>query len=136
MKVTEIPFVRLVGIEDEANGLSLSFKKDVQNHIKSIHASAQFTLAETQSGVHLQKVFSELDGMVVPVLRESHIKYKKPALEKITAYAECTSEAIERFKEQFAKKGRGTIGVTVEVRDINDIVTSQATFNWFIQAHS
>ena len=62
MKVTDIVFVKLVGIEQESDELSLEFKEDVQNHLNTIHASAQFTLAETQSGLHLQKLFPELEG--------------------------------------------------------------------------
>ena len=54
MKAIDIEFVKLVGIEQSDNNVSLAFKKDVLNHLKSIHASAQFTLAETQSGMHLQ----------------------------------------------------------------------------------
>ncbi len=107
MKATDIPFVKHIGIEEENNGLSLNFKNDVMNHIKTIHASAQFTLAETQSGIHLQSLFPELEGKVIPVLRDAQIKYKKPAQEKIIAYASTDEEAVEKFKSQFEKKGRG-----------------------------
>ena len=133
MQVIEIPFVKLVGIEDENSTLFLNFKHNVKNHIETIHASAQFTLAETQSGVHLQKLFPELVGKVVPVLRDAQIKYKKPALKKIFAYASCTNESIDKFKEQFDKKGRGSILVSVEIKDVNGVVTSQGFFNWFVQ---
>lgn len=134
MQGREIPFVKLVGIEDENSTLFLNFKDDIKNHIETIHASAQFTLAETQSGLYLQTLFPDLEGKVVPVLRDAQIKYKKPALEKIFAYASCTDESINKFKEQFDKKGRGSIQVSVEIRDINKVVTSQGFFSWFIQA--
>ncbi len=75
MKATDIPFVKHIGIEKQNNELSLAFKNDVLNHIKTIHASAQFTLAETQSGLHLQSIFPELKGKVIPVLRDAQIKY-------------------------------------------------------------
>lgn len=78
MRAHDIEFVKLVGIEQSDNDVSLAFKKDVLNHIESIHASAQFTLAETQSGLFLQELFPQLVGKVVPMLRESKIKYKKP----------------------------------------------------------
>jgi len=133
MNAIEIPFVKLVGIKEEENTLSLDFEENIQNHLQTIHASAQFTLAETQSGVQLQKLFPELDGKVVPVLRNAEIKYKKPAIEKIFAYASCDEEAIEKFKAQFLKKGRGSIEVSVEIKDINGLVTTQATFSWFVQ---
>jgi len=133
MKVTEIPFVKLVGIEQNDNNLSLNFNDNVLNHIKTIHASAQFTLAETQSGIFLQELFPDLQNQVIPVLRDSQIKFKKPAFEKVTAYANTSDDIIVKFKEQFQKKGRATIQVDVEIKDINNILTSQATFNWFIQ---
>jgi len=104
LKATDIPFVKHIGIEEQNNELSLDFKNDVLNHIKTIHASAQFTLAETQSGIHLQRLFPELEGKVLPVLRDAQIKYKKPAQEKIIAFSSTDEEALMKFKSQFEKK--------------------------------
>ena len=133
MKVTDIPFVKHIGIEEQNNELSLRYSNTVLNHIKTIHASAQFTLAETQSGMHLQSLFPELTGKVIPVLRDAQIKYKKPAQEKIIAYASTEKEAIEKFRVQFSKKARGLLQINVSIKDINDVLTCQATFTWFIQ---
>ncbi len=134
MKATDIPFVKHIGIEEQNNELSLDFKNDVLNHIKTIHASAQFTLAETQSGLHLQSLFPELEGKVIPVLRDAQIKYKKPAQEKIIAFSSADEKSVEKFKVQFEKKGRGSLQIEVKIKDINDILTCQGTFTWFIQA--
>ena len=101
---------------------------------KTIHASAQFTLVETQSGIHLQNLFPDLEGKVVPVLRDAQIQYKKPAVEKIIAFSHSDEEAVKKFKSQFDKKSRGSLQVDVEIKDINDVLTCQATFAWFIQA--
>ena len=133
MKATDIEFVKLVGIKQSQNSVSLAYKKDVLNHIESIHASAQFTLAETQSGLHLQETFPELVGTVVPMLRESHIKYKKPALNSIMAFAECSDENIAKFREQFDKKGRATLSVNVEIKDSEGVLTASSEFIWFVQ---
>jgi len=133
IKATDIPFVSHIAIKDEHDELSLDFKDDVLNHIKTIHASAQFTLAETQSGLHLQKLFPQLEGKVVPVLRDAQVKYKKPAMEKIIAIASSNKEAVEKFKAQFDKKGRGSLQIDVEVKDINGVLTCQAIFTWFVQ---
>lgn len=43
MKATDIEFAKLVGIKQSGGSVSLEYKKDVQNHINTIHASAQFT---------------------------------------------------------------------------------------------
>jgi len=133
LKVTDIPFVNHIGIEQNNDKLSLDFNDDVLNHIKTVHASTQFALAETQSGIHLQNLFPELEGKVLPVLRDAQIKYKKPAMEKIIAFSSANEEAVEKFKLRFGKKGRGSLQIDVEVKDINDVLTCQATFIWFIQ---
>jgi acyl-coenzyme A thioesterase PaaI-like protein len=134
LKAADIPFVRCIGIEQESEGLSLGFKDNVMNHIETIHAGAQFALAETQSGIFLQTLFPELEGKVLPVLRDAQIRYKQPAMEKIIAFASTDDDAMEQFKVRFKKKGRGSLQVDVDVQDINGVLTAQATFTWFIQS--
>jgi len=135
LKATDIPFVRHIGIEEAKDStLSLDVNDKVLNHIQTIHASAQFALAETQSGVHLQHLFPHLEGTVLPLLRDATIKYKKPAVAKIIAVASTDEEAVEKFKAQFERKGRGTLQVDVTVTDIHGVITSEATFTWFVQA--
>jgi len=134
LKVTNIPFIKHIGIEEHNSKLSLNFKNHILNHIKTIHASAQFALAETQSGLYLQSLFPELVEKVIPVLRDAQIKYKKPAQEKIIAFASANEENIEKFKIQFDKKGRGLVQIEVKIKDINNVLTSQSIFTWFIQA--
>ena len=133
MKANDIPFAKHIGIQEDVNELSLDFTNNVLNHVKTIHASAQFTLAETQSGLYLQSLFPELEGKVIPLLRGAEIKYKKPALEKILAFSACSEQALEKFTAQFEKKGRASLEISVEVRDINGILTSEARFTWFVQ---
>jgi len=132
MQADSIEFVKLVGIKQSGDSVSLAYKKDVQNHIESIHASAQFTLAETQSGLHLQTLFPKLEGLVIPLLRESSMKYKKPALKDIQAFASVKEEDRMKFLEQFTKRSRASIEVFVEVKDSDGVCTAQGTFGWFI----
>jgi acyl-coenzyme A thioesterase PaaI-like protein len=134
MKVIEIPFVDKIGIQRNSDGeLELPFYTGVQNHLETIHASAQFALAETASGEILQHSFPELVGKVVPVLRESQIKFKKPAHKKIIACPSVTSESLSKFEEQISKKGRALISVEVQVKDVDGQVTCTGTFKWFVQ---
>jgi len=135
MDVTKIPFVEKVGIIRSTNGvLELPFNETVHNHLQTIHASAQFALAETASGEILQSIFPELAGKVVPVLRESQIKFKKPATKTISAHPTVSNEAISKFKEQFKKKGRSSISINVEIKDSENVVTCVSIFKWFVQS--
>ena len=136
IKATDIPFVKHIGITEKENVLSLNLKKSVCNHVETIHAAAQFTLAETESGMHLQSLFPELEQKVIPLLREGKIKYIKPAAMKIKAHSFVEEEAVEKFKIQFARKGRALLQIRVEIRDINEVLTSQAHFTWFVQARA
>lgn len=135
MDVTKIPFVEKVGIVRQSDGgLELPFNESVHNHLQTIHASAQFALAETASGEVLQTLFPELVGKVVPVLRDSNIKFKKPAQKTISAHPSVTDDSLTKFKDQFARKGRSSISVSVEVKDHEGVITSVGVFNWFVQS--
>ena len=134
MEVTQIPFAKHIGIERQEEGiLKLEPSNVLQNHIQTIHASAQYALAETQSGYYLQKAFPRLENKVIGLLRGSTVKYKHPATTTITAYASVSDEDKERFLILFEKKGRASITVVTELRDQNDTITMQGEFNWFIQ---
>lgn len=134
MNVLEIPFVKKVGItKTKNNQLELPFSTDTHNHLQTMHASAQFTLAETASGEYLQTLFPDLVGKVIPVVRDANVKYKKPANKNIIAYPSITEEEIEKFNTQFNKKGRASISVNVEIKDIENTVTCIASYNWFVQ---
>ena len=134
MNVLEIPFVQKVGLSRNRDGyLTLPMDKSNENHIQTVHASAQFTLAETLSGEALQKMFPHLAGQVVPILRESEIKFKKPATGEVYGLAHIDNAMKEKFEEQLAKKGRASISVNVEIKDTNEIVTSLGRFDWFVQ---
>jgi len=133
MEVTEIPFVKHIGIEQEGSRLALASSHEVENHIGTIHASAQFALAETQSGLFLQEEFSDIEGEVLPLLRSSTVKYKSPAITKLKAVATVNDEIKDKFKEQFLKRGRATISVEVKLLDIDDVVIMVGEFVWFVQ---
>jgi len=134
MNLIEIPFVQKVGVEKNAGGfLQLHFDESVHNHLQSIHASAQFTLAETASGELLLTRFPKLVGKVTFVLRGSQIKFKKPALKSIVAYATTSTDSVQKFKEQILEKGRASISVNVDVKDEEGTVISTGIFNWLVQ---
>ena len=134
MDIIDIPFGKKVGIQRSADGaLELPFTKGVQNHLETFHASAQFALAETSSGDILQNLFPELVGKVIPVLRESKIRFKNAIHENLCAYPSISDEARNKFNEQFTKNSWAFISVNVELRNSEGVVACLASFNWFIQ---
>jgi len=134
MDVTQIPFAKHIGIERKEEGiLKLEPTDIVQNHMQTIHASAQFALAETQSGLFLQEAFPELVGKVAGLLRSSSVKYKNPASRGIYAIGSMEEEVKEKFLNQLERKGRATIIIEVEIKDVEDHIIMQGDFQWYIQ---
>ncbi|WP_333803912.1 YiiD C-terminal domain-containing protein [Sulfurospirillum sp.] len=134
MNILEIPFVHKVGLTRTHEGnLTLQMDQSNENHLQTVHASAQFTLAETISGEAMQLAFPHLVGKVIPILRESHIKFKKPATGNIYGLAHIDGEAKVKFEEQLTKKGRAILSIEVEIKDNNETTTCIGQFDWFIQ---
>jgi len=130
----DVPFARHIGIQyDDAGRPEIAFSPHLQNHLGTMHASAQFALAETASGIYLEALFPELANKVFPVLREGKVKFRQPTETSIAARASVAEAAIAAFREQLTKKGRGTIEVSVEIKDTDDIVTCSCTFKWFVR---
>lgn len=134
MDITDIPVINKVGVICSSDGLlELPFNDSVLNHLQTIHASALFTLAEAASGEALQHHFPELVGKVIPVLRDSQIRFRKPATTDVTAHPTITDEISERFKQQLERKGRALVEVGVEIRDRDNGTICIGNFSWFIQ---
>jgi acyl-coenzyme A thioesterase PaaI-like protein len=133
MDVTAIPFVKHLGIREEESRLWLAPALELENHLGTIHASAQFALAETQSGRFLQEEFKNLEGEVLPLLRSSTVKYKAPATTSLRAIATINDEVKSKFIEQFTRRNRATVTVEVRLIDEEDVVTMVGEFVWFIQ---
>jgi len=134
MDVTQIPFAKHIGIErKEECTLKLEPILTVQNHIQTIHASAQYALAETQTGLFLQSAFPELEDKVVAVLRGSSVKYKNPALSTLTAHASLEDASREMFLTSMHKKSRASITIKTELRDKEENITMIGEFHWFVQ---
>jgi len=82
MDITELPFNRFLGLRKApAEGgalLVLPESPDYANHLGTVHASAQFALAEVTSGEFLFRNLPAIAGLV-PVVRRFEAKFKRPA---------------------------------------------------------
>jgi hypothetical protein len=65
MEITEIPFARTIGLKkSDSEVLELPFVDSLHNHLQTIAASAQYSLAELAAGDYMQQLFPELVGKV------------------------------------------------------------------------
>jgi len=134
MEVTEVPFVRHLGIAHrDKQHLQLSPDIHLTNHLGTLHAGALYTLAESQSALFLLQRFPDLAENAIPLLRNGGLTYKKPVLEGVWASAALSEEAEKRFLSRFMKQGRGSITVTVTLTNSDNGICAEGEFTWFVQ---
>ena len=137
MNTIEIPFNKFIGIRrsesHEKALLELHANENMKNHLGTVHASAQFALAEACSGEYLLNKFKDYERNFVPVVRRIETKFKNPAEGTIYAKASLDPDIENSVIEKLEKKGRVLIPVQVEVFNSENKTTMTAKIDWFIQ---
>lgn len=137
MNITTIPFNQFIGIKQShqpAKGtLELEGLPQYQNHVGTVHASAQFALAEACSGEYLLRHFGESADGYFAVVRKAEIKFREPASGAIYAQAQVPEEQKQKFLNTLKSKGRAFITVAVAILDTNGTVTMNASIELYIQ---
>ncbi len=137
MDVTGIPFNAFLGIE-RVDGveprLALREAANLTNHLGTVHASAQFALAEAASGECLLRMFGDIAerATVVPVVRSAEVKFRKPAQGAIQAGGQIAEDVARKARTALEGRGRALIPVEVTVEDAAANVTMTASFEWFV----
>ena len=134
MNVFELPFTKFIGLalsEKDEFLLMLKDQTEYLNHLGTVHASAQFSLAEATSGYFLLNEFHNLTN-IVPVVRKVETKYKKPVQGAVFSRA-CFIET-DRVKiiETLESKKRVLLTVRVSLFDSEEKNVMQSDFEWFI----
>lgn len=108
-----VPYLRTSGIElesvrPERVELSLRNLRKVQNHMRTVHASAMFLLAEAATGAVL--LANLPDGARFSTV-SSHVEYLARAVGRLEVVASLSPEQQRQVREQ--EKGRLTIPVVL-----------------------
>jgi acyl-coenzyme A thioesterase PaaI-like protein len=137
MEITDIPFNKLMGLRrvqaPNPGILELEAEPHFLNHIGTVHAAAQFALAEACSGEYLLTRFADLAADHLAVVRKADIKFRKPAAGALHAVASVPDEQIRKLPGDVAAKGRAFVSIRVEVMDAQGEVTMQAVLEWYLQ---
>jgi acyl-coenzyme A thioesterase PaaI-like protein len=76
MHVSAIPFNRFLGLRAGETALTLPAEPKYHNHLGTVHAGAQFALAEAASGQWLLDRFGEAAADYVAVVRRPDVKFR------------------------------------------------------------
>jgi len=134
MNVFELPFNKYVGIEKASDSqylLMLEEKNEYLNHFDTVHASAQFALAEATSGYFLLNEFQGITN-ILPMVRKVETKYKKPAKGAIFSKAGFLNTDKSKIMEELDEKQRTLITLRVSLYDSEQNNIMQSDFEWFV----
>ncbi|TGL60558.1 YiiD C-terminal domain-containing protein [Leptospira sarikeiensis] len=112
--------------------LVMEDKPIYKNHVGSGHAAALFALAEGSGGEYLLSRVSSLPFEIIPVVRKSEVKYKKPAQGRVVSRGVINDQEWATFMAQLEKKGRAGLTVGVELFDETEANVASFSFDWFI----
>ena len=136
MKPTDLAFNQAIGMRaappDAPHLLELPFGEIVRNHVGTMHAAAQFALAEAASAACLQRDFPALAGRVFAVVRGVQLKYRKAATGQLFAYARPDEFTLAHLAADLTTRSRTTATVLVELKDEAGNVSFAGSFEWFI----
>lgn len=133
-----VPFANLVGVKllEIADGTAtaeLEQRRDVSNHIDSMHAGAMFTLGEAASGAAVAGALAPVILDMRPVAATGQIAFKKVALGTLTAHAK-TSRDGAALMQAIKDDGKVAFDVTVDIRDAAGDTVVEMTVNWYVSA--
>ncbi|HMK50380.1 MAG TPA: DUF4442 domain-containing protein [Thermodesulfovibrionales bacterium] len=135
MNVLDLPFNRLMLIKESdrpAAILTLEDSERYHNHLGTVHASAQYALAEATSGEILERNFGQWTGAYFPIVRRVKVKYKNPARGRLYSQGCIDAGRVLEAKKELSEKGRTLVDVEVKIVDEDKNITFESTFTWFI----
>ncbi len=135
MNLKDIPFAKLLDISESHSEFlfELSDNEKYTNHLGTVAAAAQFSLAEFASGQWMINAFPNLATQVIPVLRKSEVKFKKPAIGRVRARAIVSEETRNEFIAELTKRKRALVTVLIVIVNDDLEIVMSGTYEWFIQ---
>lgn len=135
MKPTELPLSQNLGLQEAPAGaphlLELPLGEKTRNHLGTMHAAAQFALAEAASAAALQRDFPDWEDQVMAVVRGARLKYRRPGTGLLQAWAGMEAAARAQLATDLAARSRAAATVRVELRGADGAVVFAGEFDWF-----
>jgi len=136
MDILDIPFHQFLNIKKHAGDeyiFETQERPEFLNHLQTIHACVQLSLAEASSGEFLLQQFKELETDVIPVIRKTEAKYHRPANGRLFSRASFPSSNKEEVLDELTNKNRAIIQIKVEILDSSNTKVLTAVFDWFLK---
>lgn len=104
-----------------------------QNHIGSMYAGALFTLAEIPGGALFLTSFDVT--RFYPIIKEMHLRFRRPALGDIYVEARLTAQTIERLQTEAEQTGKAEYLLELQLTDASGEVVALSRALYQLRKH-
>jgi acyl-coenzyme A thioesterase PaaI-like protein len=134
----QVPFARYCGVEvtelaESGATATLPDAPTLLNHVKTQHAGALFTVAESASGACMLGLVGERFSSITPLVRSSTISYRRAAKGLVTATAQSDAQRAAVY-EELSAEGRCDFTVRVQLHDNAGELVATAEMAWHVRA--
>jgi len=123
--------IEIVSIGDGVAEARVRFRKEVTNHIGSLHATAIFGVAEAASGGAMSGAFAPVILQIRPVAVGAKVSFVKAVRSDLTAVA-TVLEPSGQLRDKLANDRRVTFDVGVKLRDASGGEAAEMTVAWHV----
>jgi acyl-coenzyme A thioesterase PaaI-like protein len=134
MNLKDIPFAGMIRLSEAEGEYTFALDDDIAytNHLGTVAAAAQFSLAEFTSGQWLLDTFPDLAQQAIPMLRKSSVKFKTPGKGRVRAKVQVSETTALEVRKQLTEKKRALCEIEVVVVNDEEKVIMIGIFEWFI----
>lgn len=111
--------------------MGLRFRKEVQNHVGSMHGGALFTLAETVAGVAANTFAVGVGGIIL--MRDAEVRFTRRGMGDVEAVTVITEETAKTARANFSEVGKTDLSVAVTTTDTEGETVFEGVFNYAIR---
>ncbi|ACO46601.2 DUF4442 domain-containing protein [Deinococcus deserti] len=105
-----------------------------RNHLGTIHAGAQFLLAEAVSGAAFAGAFTAQLNQAVPLIEKLETHYVSRAVGNVVARAEIDPAELPAAHAAYAQEGKARLTLQVSVTDGEAKEVMRAVAHWYLRA--
>ena len=122
--------IRALALRDRYAKMLMPLEGNV-NHVGMMYAGSLFTLGEIAGGaIHL----TSFDGTkLYPIVKEVHIRFRRPATSDVTMEVELGAEEASRIQAEALQEGKADFVLDLELKDVEGQVVSTVNGTWQVR---
>lgn len=133
-----VPFARVLGARIAAIGPEeaeavLPAAHERLNHVGTVHAVAQFGLAEVATGALVLAALGPLQAEgYAPVAASAQIRYRRPGRGELRAVAHFARDQQQGVRDEVQSEGHSRFTIPVALYDVEGTLVSEGQIEWVV----